>query len=274
MNDLMNGRKLVNAVGIPGWLFLIWKGEIFYAAFILIVVVLGLGEFYNLTMKKGAKPLRWVGMVCSVFIIDYYYVQPSLSSHQIIGCILLTIMITLIWELFSNKEGSILNITSTISGIMIIPLLLGTSVDLRQFDTLMNTNLTLTLVISIWTCDSAAFLFGSFFGTKKIFPRVSPNKSWVGSITGFFGSILIYFSFHKLGYLGDVFSLLDAIILGMISGIFGQIGDFSESLFKRDAGVKDSGKILKGHGGILDRFDSLIFATPITYLYIHFFMNP
>ncbi len=274
MNNLMNGRKLVNAVGIPGWLFLIWKGEIFYAAFILIVVVLGLGEFYNLTMKKGAKPLRWVGMVCSVFIIDYYYVQPSLSSHQIIGCILLTIMITLIWELFSNKEGSILNITSTISGIMIIPLLLGTSVDLRQFDTLMNTNLTLTLVISIWTCDSAAFLFGSFFGTKKIFPRVSPNKSWVGSITGFFGSILIYFSFHKLGYLGDVFSLLDAIILGMISGIFGQIGDFSESLFKRDAGVKDSGKILKGHGGILDRFDSLIFATPITYLYIHFFMNP
>ena len=86
--------------------------------------------------------------------------------------------------------------------------------------------------------------------------------------------LLVYFSFSKLGYLGDIFSLLDAIILGIIAGLFGQIGDFSESLFKRDAGVKDSGKILKGHGGILDRFDSLIFATPITYLYIHFFMNP
>mgnify|MGYP001176007061 FL=1 len=273
MNKLMDGRKLVNALGIPGWLFLIWKGEIFYAAFILVVVVLGLGEFYNLTMKKGAKPLRWVGMVSSVFIIDYYYVQPSLTSHQIIGCILLVIIITLIWELFSKKEEPIINILSTITGIMIIPLLLGTSVDLRQFDTLMNTNITLTLVISIWTCDSAAFLFGSFFGTKKIFPRVSPNKSWIGSISGFIGSILIYFSFYRLGYLGDIFSLLDAIVLGIIAGLFGQIGDFSESLFKRDAGVKDSGKILKGHGGILDRFDSLIFATPITYLYIHFFMN-
>ena len=73
MNKLMDGRKLVNALGIPGWLFLIWKGEIFYAAFILVVVVLALGEFYNLTMKKGAKPLRWVGMVSSVFIIDYYF---------------------------------------------------------------------------------------------------------------------------------------------------------------------------------------------------------
>ena len=110
MNKLMDGRKLVNALGIPGWLFLIWKGEIFYAAFILVVVVLGLGEFYNLTMKKGAKPLRWVGMVSSVFIIDYYYVQPSLTSHQIFGCILLVIIITLIWELFSNKEEPIVNI--------------------------------------------------------------------------------------------------------------------------------------------------------------------
>tara|TARA_A100001015_G_C15005720_1_gene720565 strand:- start:30 stop:854 length:825 start_codon:yes stop_codon:yes gene_type:complete len=274
MNKLMNGRKLVNALGIPGWLFLIWKGEIFYAIFILVVVVLGLGEFYNLTMKKGARPLRWVGMVSSVFIIDYYYVQPSLTSHQIFGCILLVIIITLIWELFSNKEEPIINILSTIAGIMIVPILLGTSVDLRQFDSLMNTNITLTLVISIWTCDSAAFVFGSFFGTKKIFPRVSPNKSWIGSISGFVGSIIIYFSFYKLGYLGDIFSGLDSIILGIIAGLFGQIGDFSESLFKRDAGVKDSGKILKGHGGILDRFDSLIFATPITYLYIHFFMNP
>ncbi|MFL2998724.1 MAG: phosphatidate cytidylyltransferase [Candidatus Neomarinimicrobiota bacterium] len=274
MNKLMDGRKLVNALGIPGWLFLIWKGEIFYAIFILVVVVLGLGEFYNLTMKKGARPLRWVGMVSSVFIIDYYYVQPSLTSHQIFGCILLVIIITLIWELFSNKEEPIINILSTIAGIMIVPILLGTSVDLRQFDSLMNTNITLTLVISIWTCDSAAFVFGSFFGTKKIFPRVSPNKSWIGSISGFVGSIIIYFSFYKLGYLGDIFSGLDSIILGIIAGLFGQIGDFSESLFKRDAGVKDSGKILKGHGGILDRFDSLIFATPITYLYIHFFMNP
>lgn len=273
MSKLMDGRKLVNAIGIPGWLFFIWKGDMFYAVFILVIVVLGLGEFYNLTSKKGAKPLRWIGMVCSVFIIDYFYVQPLLTSHQIIGCILFTIIMTLIWELFSNKKEPTLNILSTLSGIMIIPLLLGTSVDLRQFDTLMNTNLTLTLVISIWTCDSAAFIFGSYFGSKKIFPRVSPNKSWVGSISGLTGSVLIFFIFHNQGYLGDIFSLVDAITLGVISGIFGQVGDFLESLLKRDVEVKDSGKILKGHGGILDRFDSLIFATPITYLYIHFFIN-
>jgi phosphatidate cytidylyltransferase len=181
---------------------------------------------------------------------------------------------TLIWELFSKKEEPILNIISTLSGIMMVPLLLGTSVDIRQFDTLMNTNLTFTLVISIWSCDSAAFIFGSFFGSKKkILPKVSPNKSWIGSISGLIASLLIFVLFYNQDFLGDIFTLKDAIILGLISGIFGQVGDFSESLFKRDAGVKDSGKILQGHGGILDRFDSLIFATPITYLYIHFFMN-
>ena len=273
MKKLLSGRNLVNAIGVPGWLFLIWKGDIFYAAFILIVVVLALGEFYNLSIKKGAKPLRWIGMVCSVFIVDYFYIQPSISSHQIIGCIIFTIIMTLIWELFSKKEEPILNIISTLSGIMIVPLLLGTSVDIRQFDTLMNTNLTFTLVISIWSCDSAAFIFGSFFGSKKILPRVSPNKSWIGSISGLIASLLIFVLFHNQNFLGDIFTLKDAIIIGLISGIFGQLGDFSESLFKRNAGVKDSGKILQGHGGVLDRFDSLIFATPITYLYIHFFMN-
>ena len=79
--------------------------------------------------------------------------------------------------------------------------------------------------------------------------------------------------FYYQGWLGDYFSMKDAIVFGIITGVFGQIGDFAESLLKRDADVKDSGTLLQGHGGVLDRFDSLIFATPLTYLYIHFLMH-
>ena len=159
------------------------------------------------------------------------------------------------------------------AGILFVPVLLGTAIDIRQFDMVMGTQLTLATVLSVWACDSAAFIFGTKFGTAKIFPRVSPKKSWVGSIAGMIASLGVFHLFYHQGWLGDYFSVRDAVVFGVITGVFGQIGDFAESLLKRDADVKDSGTLLQGHGGVLDRFDSLIFATPVTYLYVHFLMH-
>jgi phosphatidate cytidylyltransferase len=214
-----------------------------------------------------------MGMCTSVFIADYYFVQPDITSHQILGGIIAIVLLTVIWELFSDKENSGQNISATMAGILFVPILLGTAIDIRQFDSLMGTQLTLALVLSVWACDSAAFIFGTKFGDTKIFPRVSPNKSWVGSIAGLVASLGVFHLFYHQGWLGDYFSMKDAIVFGIITGVFGQIGDFAESLLKRDADVKDSGTLLQGHGGVLDRFDSLIFATPLTYLYIHFLMH-
>ena len=267
---MMKGRNLINALGIPGWLFLIWKGELYYTIFILICCVLALGEFYSIMEKKGAKPLRWFGMGATVFIADYYHVQPIATGHQMLGGIILIIILIMLIELFSNNKNATLNIASTFAGILFVPVLLGTAIDIRQFDLLMNTNLTFALTLSVWACDSSAFIFGTLFGKKKIMPSVSPKKSWVGSISGAITSLLILYVFHNQGLLGDYFSLKDAMVIGLISGVFGQFGDFTESLLKRDVGVKDSGTLLAGHGGVLDRFDSLIFACPIAYLYVHF----
>ena len=267
---MMKGRNLINALGIPGWLFLIWKGGLYYTIFILICCVLALGEFYSIMEKKGAKPLRWFGMGATVFIADYYHVQPIATGHQMLGGIILIIILIMLIELFSNNKNATLNIASTFAGILFVPVLLGTAIDLRQFDLLMSTNLTFALTLSVWACDSSAFIFGTLFGKKKIMPSVSPKKSWVGSISGALTSLLILYVFHNQGLLGDYFSLKDAMVIGLISGVFGQFGDFTESLLKRDVGVKDSGTLLAGHGGVLDRFDSLIFACPIAYLYVHF----
>ena len=277
--SLIKDRILIYALGIPAWLYLIFKGEIYFTMFILICTVLALGEFYSITEKNGAQPLRWMGMVSSVFIADYYSRRPDIILHEMqdgviaIGGIILIIILTCIWELFSKKENPAQNISTTIAGILFIPVLLGTAIDLRQFDDWAGTQLTLTLVLAIWACDTIAFILGTLFGTKKIFPSVSPKKSWIGSISGFIASLGVFITFQKLGWLGDYFSLKDAIVFGVITGFFGQMGDFFESLLKRDAGIKDSGTLLAGHGGVLDRFDSLIFATPLTYFYVHFLMH-
>jgi len=269
---MMKGRNLVNLIGIPVWLFLIYKGEIYYSIFMLICIGLALGEFYSLMQRKGAEPLRILGMACSVFIADYYYVQPTTSSHQVMGVIVLVVLMAFIWELFTPTLNPGLNLSITFAGILYIPVLLGTAIDLRQFDHFMDTNLTFAIVIGVWSCDSFAFIFGTMFGKRKILPEISPKKSWVGSISGLIGSFIIFYIFYNYGILGDIFNIKDCVILSIIVGFFGQLGDFTESMIKRDVGVKDSGTLLAGHGGVLDRFDSLIFAMPFSYLYVHFFI--
>ena len=270
--EMMKGRNLVNALGIPAWLFLIYRGDLYYSIFMLICIGIALGEFYSLMERKGAEPLRLLGMASSVFIADYYYVQPENTSHQVMGAIILIVLLACIWELFTPNLNPGQNLSATFAGILFVPVLLGTAIDLRQFDSYMETNLTFAIVISVWVCDSFAFIFGTKFGDKKILPNISPKKSWVGSISGFFGSFLVFYVFYSNNILGDIFSLKDYFAFSIITGFFGQMGDFTESMLKRDAGVKDSGNILYGHGGVLDRCDSLIFAMPLTYLYVHFLM--
>jgi phosphatidate cytidylyltransferase len=128
--------------------------------------------------------------------------------------------------------------------------------------------LIISIMIAIWVCDSAAFFIGSAFGKHKLFPRVSPNKSWEGAVAGFVFAIVSMIA-AKAIFL-DILTLTDSIIIGTIVGTVGQIGDLVESLVKRDAGVKDSSAIIPGHGGIFDRFDSLLFTAPVVYIYLHF----
>ncbi|MFZ1281640.1 MAG: phosphatidate cytidylyltransferase, partial [Ignavibacteriaceae bacterium] len=126
--------------------------------------------------------------------------------------------------------------------------------------------LIISIFASIWICDSAAFFGGTALGKHKLFHRVSPKKSWEGAIFGFVFAILAMILAKNLVL--DFLSLKDAIAIGLITGTIGQIGDLAESLLKRDAGVKDSSNLIPGHGGIFDRFDSLLFSAPVIYLYL------
>ena len=129
----------------------------------------------------------------------------------------------------------------------------------------------LIIFCSVWMTDSAAYVMGKKFGKRKILPSVSANKTWVGSISGLAFSILfllaIYVNFNKV-YWPINFQLIDIIFIGFITGLFSQFGDFSESYFKRSLDVKDSSNLLLGHGGFLDRFDSMYAVSFATYFYL------
>ena len=129
----------------------------------------------------------------------------------------------------------------------------------------------LILFSSVWITDSAAYVMGKNFGKRKILPSVSAKKTWLGSFSGLFFSVLylfVIFNYADKNIWPENFATINIVFLGLITGLFSQIGDFSESYFKRRLNVKDSSNILLGHGGFLDRFDSMFAVSFATYFYL------
>jgi len=273
MNQLSTNRTLINVIGIPAILYLLWQGGPAFASFIFLVMMIGLDEFYRMNTTGRQTPVKLTGYIFTGLMAAYYFWLPAITLLQGLSLLTCFIVITLFIEMGRDKLNPTRNMGITILGIMYVPVLLGSVIALRNLDTVYSTYFTVSMVVAIWICDSVAFIFGMKWGQKKIFPRVSPNKSWVGSLAGLVSTFVVYYGLHVQGILPDL-TLLDVAVFSIITGFFGQAGDFAESLLKRDAGVKDSGKLLLGHGGVLDRFDSIIFASPLTYAYLSIIYYP
>ncbi|MAV70710.1 MAG: hypothetical protein CMG04_08290 [Candidatus Marinimicrobia bacterium] len=268
--DILKGRNIVWMFGMPIFFGLIWLGGYFFYGLIQVVIILMIKEYISLVNRLNTKPSLIILISASILIAQFYFSGSLGIFLNLEPFIFILIFILFIYELFKIEKNPFFNISMTIFGIFYIPFLLGTVIQLRQFDQIMYTNFTYALFISIWACDTAAFIFGSFFGKRKIFPNISPKKTWEGSVAGLVATILVFFIFFEMELLGKTGNLYQVIILGTVVSIFGQIGDLFESKLKREAEIKDSGTLLLGHGGVLDRFDSLIFASPVIYFYINF----
>jgi len=195
--------------------------------------------------------------------------------------LIIIILPIIIIELFRNKKNPLLNISITLCGLLYIPVLLSPLLILRNFNFNLISSydfgmiIVFIIFITTWVCDASALYFGKFLGRNKLLSRVSPNKTLEGAFGGFIGSFIIYllfyyFSFHII--LIQYLSQLDIFFIFLIIPIGAQIGDLSESLFKRNFGLKDSSGLLGGHGGFLDRFDSILFSSPLIYIYFKFFI--
>jgi len=269
--SLKSNRAIVTTLGVPGILAITWLGEIAFAVFMTIVMLLAITEFYQIAKLKGHLPLSWIGWISTIGIALFYYNPDMIEISLIYTLITGIIIVALFFEMFRNKPNPTENFSITLSGILYIPLLLGSLIAIRNFDSANATNFTFALFISVWICDSAAFVAGKYLGNKKIYPRVSPNKTVVGSVAGLIFAFITYFVMNKIGFIKFDLSIEQLTILSIITGIFGQAGDFAESLFKRDAKVKDSSNFLLGHGGVLDRFDSLIIASPLVFIFLNIY---
>jgi len=264
-NTSKTSRTLVNVIGIPSLLFIIYSGGILFLLLILGVMLIGSTELVSLSKKKDIDPFvatLYQG-VLGIGLLYYFDLLNHIFPFMIL--IMLGIMIV---EIFRKSISPFLNISMVALAMTWIGLLIGSIIYIRNEA---GFAITLSMFLSVWTCDTFAFFFGKKFGKKKILPDISPKKTWIGSIEGLIGSVLCMNIFFYGGYFMGALSFTDIMILSVICGFFGQLGDFAESALKRDVGVKDSGGILRGHGGVLDRFDSLAFAAPLTLLYLKYF---
>ncbi len=270
-----SSRTLVNLLGVPSLLAIIYLGDSFYnipifSVFIGIILILGALEISTLSKSKNGQP------VISVLLLFLALLQfnriPGVHWEIPIHILMIGLALTtMILEIFRKKETPLLNISIVVFAFVWLGLMLGSLSELRNLPEI-GFKITLAIFLSVWICDTGAFFFGKKFGKKKILPDVSPNKTWVGTIAGLNCSLVFLLILFQMGYFLDMLSLLDVIAIGFITGLFGQFGDWAESLLKREAGIKDTSNILAGHGGILDRFDSLIFAAPLTLIYCKYFI--
>ena len=262
-------RILVSIAAIPLVLAICYFGKLYFLVFILGIGTLAFYEFSNMSLNKNNKRSLVIGTssVAAVILNSYFHFA------EFYALILIIILLLTLAELFRNKESAINNLGSSLLGIFYLGFFSSSILNIREYfpgdNYATGGYLIISILATIWICDSAAFFVGTAIGKHKLFPRVSPKKSWEGAIAGFIFSIaaMIAAKFIIL----DVLTLTDAIIIGLIVGVFGQVGDLIESLLKRDAGIKDSSQIIPGHGGIFDRFDSLIYTAPIIFLYLNFF---
>jgi len=263
-------RFLMGLIFIPLLIYLALQGKFYFLGIIDVILLFAILEFYRMMRKGGFQPYRAVGAGTTLVLTWYVYFRSELYSDLLLTAAL--VLITIL-ELF--REGgkfSVTHMAVTIFGVFYVGWLGAHFVFLRELPLKVGTDYSdgaryaLLPFFLGWTSDTAAYLGGRFFGKTKLFPRISPNKSLEGCLTSLitapFVAWLAKATFAPFLRMSDVF------FLGIMVATASQLGDLVESMIKREASVKDASNLIPGHGGLLDRFDSLLFAAPVVYYYL------
>jgi phosphatidate cytidylyltransferase len=283
-------RVLTAAVLVPVVLLILFKAPWpFFILAILAVVILTLREYLNVTEAYGIKPFRWISYVVAILVVltftiyNFSWLVPwflrdvlSWSSLWYLLPVILGVPVVFRKEMRMAVPAAAMSVF----GVIYIAASLGLLIRFRHLP--QSEYLIVFILFSVWGGDIAAYYIGKNFGRRKLAPVVSPNKSWEGAVASVIASVgiaLLVFRFRdginnlfthepRAPILSpDHLGLVEIILFGVITNIAAQFGDLFESALKRGAGVKDSGTLLPGHGGVLDRIDALLFAIPVVWYY-------
>lgn len=251
-----------------------------FGALLLVLLVVGMREFYALAEGCGSHPQRLIGLAAGVtlFALNFALVSDDVrvldaSASRLYACglafLLLLLPVMFICELYRRRENPAASIGTTLAGVAYVALPLS----LLCYVPLLATErwepwVLLFYIFIIWANDVCAYLVGMSIGRRPLFERLSPKKSWEGFFGGLAGAAAMGFvAAHVLGHAWWTW-----VLLALVAAVTGVLGDLAESMFKRAAGVKDSGSLIPGHGGVLDRFDAVLLSAPFVFVYMHFFM--
>ncbi len=260
------------AVGVPAVIICSLVGGIPFLVAMNCVIGIGLYEFYRMMEAKGIRPYKLVGVAAGLGVSGYVYFKGGMFSGLFITFVLIVVMVL---ELFRRDGGfAVFHISTTIFGVFYVAWLGSHIILLRRLGQHLPTGdvggmFVLLAFALAWGADTGAYFFGNAMGKNKLMPRVSPQKSVEGAIGGFVVSLVMAF-IAKYTFASSFLSFLDALVLGIVAPAMAILGDLVESLMKRDVKIKDTSKALPGHGGMLDRFDSVFFVAPLVYYYLRF----
>jgi len=267
-------KRVITALwGIPLITAVIWFGEPWFTILITVLGALAVFEFYRLVAAAKVPPSTYFGIIWTVLFIlsrnsDLLSILEPYLDLNLVTPVLLTsaVALSLIRLLLRpQRESAFPRWAWTIAGILYVGWLLSHLVALRGLDA--GRSWVFFALFATFASDTAAFFVGRALGKHHLAPTVSPGKTWEGAIAGVFGAIAISLLFMLPTPLSLHFSYGQAILMGILVSIFGQLGDLIESLFKRNMEVKESSRLVPGHGGVLDRMDSIVFAGIVVYYY-------
>lgn len=255
----MRQRIVVGLIALPLVLLPIWLGGVWIALF-FVLVGLGAGhEFYHLARQGGYHPSQLLGLLWLVAIVLAYYLPEQIPLSLVI---MAGLIVTLV-EAMHEKLEPMHTWMATAMGALYLGTMLGQALALR----LLPDGLWWVLfgLAVTWANDSAAYFTGVTVGRHKLWPRLSPKKTWEGTVAGWVTAALTGALIIALTPLALTHTLWFGLGVGLCAGVMALLGDLSISTLKRQVGVKDSGRFLPGHGGFLDRMDSLLFVLPFVY---------
>ncbi len=259
---MLSLRAVSGIIGALIILACLYTGKYPFALLVLVILLIGLIEFINLTLRKKSWVEFFVPLVGGLMI---FFASLVLKELGLAISAVFSLILFLFWFLLSRKNRNFSQVSTLFFGSFYISLSFSYLFLIRSLPN--GVDILLFLFLATWAFDVFAYFFGTFLGRHKLVPLISPNKTWEGLLAGFLACFLVFL----LSYLLRFFSFLTSLSFFIVVGVSVPLGDLIESKLKREFKVKDSGFVIPGHGGILDRFDGLMLAAIFTFYFFKVF---